>query len=67
MEIQNNSTKASEEREYHTRKMDDLGKIAIPEDIQATLGIKKSELPSFEVKVHQEEQEPYIGLHLLKN
>ena len=53
-----------ESKEFHIRKMDDLGRVPIPEDIQKAMGIKKSELPSFEVKIHESKGESYIGLHL---
>ena len=54
------------EKELRIRKMDDKGKVPIPEEIQKKLGIKKSELPSFEVILHREEKEAYIGLHPIK-
>ena len=46
------------------RKMDDMGKVQIPEEIQSKLGIKKSELPEFEIRLHEEGDKPYIGMHL---
>lgn len=41
----------SETKKTYTRRMDDLGNINIPKDIQQQFGIKATELPEFTITV----------------